>query len=68
MEEQLYSVIDYRYRNMLSTFYYKLQFTGLRGTVRQTNCFTDFEMCSGVKVMGDWRKRGLVGPAPVTTS
>jgi DNA replication protein DnaC len=53
VEEQLYSVIDYRYRNMLSTFFTtNCSLQVLEERLGKRTVSRIFEMCSGVKVMG----------------
>jgi DNA replication protein DnaC len=61
VEEQLYAVIDYRYRNMLTTFFTtNCSLQVLEEQLGKRSVSRIFEMCSGVKVVGeDWRKRGI---------
>lgn len=60
-EEQLYGIIDYRYRNMLSTFFTtNCSLQVLKEQLGKRSVSRILEMCSGVKVVGeDFRKRGL---------
>ncbi len=60
VEEQIYAVIDYRYRNMLSTFFTtNCSLQVLEEQLGKRSVSRILEMCSGVKVVGgDFRKKG----------
>lgn len=61
VEEQLYALIDLRYRKQRSTFFTtNCTLKQLEGQIGSRSVSRIMEMCEGVRVGGeDWRKRGI---------
>lgn len=62
VEEQLYALIDLRYRMQRSTFFTtNCTLKQLEGQIGSRSVSRIIEMCEGVRVGGeDWRKRGIL--------